>query len=76
MLFRSGRVYDFVWFKADSVGSFQLACNQLCGQGHYKMFGKLAVVPDSDYAAWVKGKIPAPTTTLNSSTESTAVANR
>jgi len=56
-----GRVYDFVWLKAEATGNFQLACNQLCGQGHYKMFGKLAVVGESDYQAWAKSKAPAPT---------------
>ncbi|NBQ64222.1 MAG: cytochrome c oxidase subunit II [Verrucomicrobia bacterium] len=71
-----GRVYDFVWFKADSVGSFQLACNQLCGQGHYKMFGKLAVVSDSEYEAWAKGKAPAATASLGSSAENVATVNR
>ena len=54
-----GRVYDFVWLKAEATGNFQLACNQLCGQGHYKMFGKLAVVGESDYQAWAKSKAPA-----------------
>ncbi len=53
-----GRVYDFVWLKAEATGNFQLACNQLCGQGHYKMFGKLSVVPEAEYEAWAKGKAP------------------
>jgi len=57
-----GRVYDFVWLKAEATGNFQLACNQLCGQGHYKMFGKLSVVPELDYEAWAKGKTPRPLT--------------
>jgi cytochrome c oxidase subunit 2 len=56
-----GRVYDFVWLKAEATGNFQLACNQLCGQGHYKMFGKLAVVEESAYQDWAKSKSPAPT---------------
>ena len=70
-----GRVYDFVWLKADATGSFQLACNQLCGQGHYKMFGKLAVVPEAEYVAWAKSKAPA-TTAANSQTSETTIANR
>lgn len=70
-----GRVYDFVWLKADATGSFQLACNQLCGQGHYKMFGKLAVVPEAEYAAWAKSKAPAPTAAVTRPPE-TSVANR
>lgn len=55
-----GRVYDFIWLKAEATGNFQLACNQLCGVGHYKMFGKLAVVEESEYEAWAKSKAPAP----------------
>ena len=59
-----GRVYDFVWLKAEAIGNFQLACNQLCGQGHYKMFGKLSVVPELDYEAWAKSKTPPPLTMM------------
>ena len=59
-----GRVYDFVWLKAEATGNFQLACNQLCGQGHYKMFGKLSVVPELDYEAWAKSKTPPPLTMM------------
>ena len=59
-----GRVYDFVWLKAEATGNFQLACNQLCGQGHYKMFGKLSVVPVSEYETWAKGKAPAKVASL------------
>lgn len=59
-----GRVYDFVWLKAEATGNFQLACNQLCGQGHYKMFGKLSVVGESAYQDWAKSKAPAPTASV------------
>jgi cytochrome c oxidase subunit 2 len=62
-----GRVYDFVWLKAEETGKFQLACNQLCGQGHYKMFGKLSVVPVAEYESWAKGKAPVPAVTGTSS---------
>mgnify|MGYP003336331477 CR=1 FL=1 len=68
-----GRVYDFVWFKAEATGHFQLACNQLCGQGHYKMFGKVSVVPEAEYEAWAKGKTPAATARTEDS-RSTPVA--
>lgn len=75
-----GRVYDFVWFKTDATGQFQLACNQLCGQGHYKMFGKLGVVTQEEYEAWAKGKAPAAATTSTASTpfapQNVSVANR
>jgi cytochrome c oxidase subunit 2 len=62
-----GRVYDFVWLKAEATGNFQLACNQLCGQGHYKMFGKLSVVEEADYQTWVKSKTPASTASVEKS---------
>ena len=75
-----GRVYDFVWFKTDATGQFQLACNQLCGQGHYKMFGKLGVVTQEEYEAWAKGKAPVAATTSTASTppapQNVSVANR
>ena len=72
-----GRVYDFVWFKTDAIGQFQLACNQLCGQGHYKMFGKLGVVTPEEFAAWAQGKAPAAATAASRPVPPDAsVANR
>ena len=72
-----GRVYDFVWFKTDAIGQFQLACNQLCGQGHYKMFGKLGVVTPEEFAAWVQGKAPTAATAASGPVPPDAsVANR
>jgi len=71
-----GRVYDFVWLKAEATGKFQLACNQLCGQGHYKMFGKLSVVPVAEYESWAKGKAPAPAVTATGSSATPVVSNQ
>ncbi len=72
-----GRVYDFVWFKTDAIGQFQLACNQLCGQGHYKMFGKLGVVTPEEFAAWAQGKAPTEATAASRPVPPDAsVANR
>jgi cytochrome c oxidase subunit 2 len=72
-----GRVYDFVWFKTDAIGQFQLACNQLCGQGHYKMFGKLGVVTPEEFAAWAQGKAPTAATAASRPVPPDAsVANR
>jgi cytochrome c oxidase subunit 2 len=72
-----GRVYDFVWFKTDAIGQFQLACNQLCGQGHYKMFGKLGVVTPEEFAVWAQGKAPTAATAASRPVPPEAsVANR
>jgi cytochrome c oxidase subunit 2 len=32
-----------VWFDSDRAGSFELACAELCGWGHYKMKAKVTV---------------------------------
>jgi len=32
-----GRTIGWVWFQATRTGEFQLACNQLCGTGHYNL---------------------------------------
>lgn len=41
-----------MWFEAKQTGTFDIACAQHCGVNHYKMRGRLTVVPDADYRAW------------------------
>ena len=45
-----------VWFKPVMVGTYQINCAQLCGNGHFSMRGLLHVVSQEDYAAWLKKK--------------------
>lgn len=45
-----GRLIDWVWFTPEKVGHYALACNQLCGGGHYNMQAKIDVVSQEDYA--------------------------
>ena len=45
-----GRLIDWVWFTPEKVGHYALACNQLCGSGHYNMQAKIDVVSQEDYA--------------------------
>jgi cytochrome c oxidase subunit 2 len=42
-----------VWFVPTELGSFELACSQLCGFGHYTMRGLVTVVSDADFSAWL-----------------------
>ncbi len=42
-----------VWFKAEETGSYELICAELCGWGHYKMAGKIHVLPEDEYEAWL-----------------------
>jgi cytochrome c oxidase subunit II len=42
-----------VWFQADEVGDYDLICAELCGWGHYKMAGRVRVLPAAEYDAWL-----------------------
>lgn len=45
--------YTHVWFQATKTGEFDLFCTEYCGKGHSEMIGKVKVVSDDEYAAWV-----------------------
>lgn len=51
-----GRRIDWVWLEADQLGNFQLACNQLCGSGHYNMKANVRVVTQEEFARWTREK--------------------
>jgi len=42
-----------LWVKPTRTGSFELACSELCGLGHYRMRGLVVVQTPGDYAAWL-----------------------
>ena len=43
-----------MWFQATKPGAYDMACAQHCGTNHYKMKGKLIVMPQKDYESWQK----------------------
>jgi cytochrome c oxidase subunit 2 len=47
-----GRSID-VWFNATKTGTYELACAELCGFGHYTMRGALVVDTVDEYERWV-----------------------
>lgn len=47
-----------VWFEATKPGTYELACAELCGFGHYNMRGILTVHSPEGYQAWVKEHWP------------------
>jgi cytochrome c oxidase subunit 2 len=51
-----GREIDWVWFTPEKIGHWALACNQLCGSGHFNMQAKIDVVSQEDYDKLVKEK--------------------
>ena len=44
-----GRIINWVWFTPEKEGHYALACNQLCGSGHYNMQAKIDVVSPGEY---------------------------
>jgi cytochrome c oxidase subunit 2 len=50
-----------VWFvptvaNNDSMPTYDIACAQLCGLGHYRMRGYLTVQSQHDFDEWIKGQ--------------------
>lgn len=48
-----GRVVE-VWFTPDRPGTYQIACAQLCGVGHYTMRGNVTVESQSAFDEWIR----------------------
>lgn len=48
-----GRAID-VWFNVTKTGTYELACSELCGFGHYTMRGQLIVHTPADYDQWLR----------------------
>ena len=42
-----------LWVRPTRTGTFELACSELCGLGHYRMRGVVIVHSANDYAAWL-----------------------
>ena len=43
-----------VWLEPTKAGTFEIACAELCGFGHYSMRGQLTVMEPAEYQAWFK----------------------
>lgn len=41
-----------VWFEATEAGEFQIACAELCGNGHYSMRASVIIEEPEAYQAW------------------------
>ena len=46
------------WFEATKTGTYEIACAELCGYGHYTMRGLLNVHGPAEYAQWVEEHWP------------------
>jgi cytochrome c oxidase subunit 2 len=45
-----------VWVRPTVPGTYELACAELCGLGHYRMRAQVIVQTDSAYAAWLQSQ--------------------
>jgi cytochrome c oxidase subunit 2 len=46
--------YTMLWFKADRTGDYHVFCSQYCGTDHSRMIGHVIVMPQADFADWLK----------------------
>jgi cytochrome c oxidase subunit II len=44
---------QYVWFRANKTGVYDIVCAELCGWGHYKMRGRLTVESRPDFDRWL-----------------------
>ncbi|ADB17595.1 cytochrome c oxidase, subunit II [Pirellula staleyi DSM 6068] len=44
---------QFVWFRANKTGVYDIVCAELCGWGHYKMRGRITVQSRADFDEWL-----------------------
>lgn len=45
---------QYIWFKPQKKGEYDIVCAELCGWGHYKMKGRMTIVSESDFADWLE----------------------
>lgn len=43
-----------IWFVPTQVGTYEIACAELCGFGHFQMRGLLRVIPPEEFEKWRK----------------------
>ncbi len=46
--------YTTLWFRANKFGEFHIFCTEFCGTLHSSMVGKLKVVTQKEYEAWLE----------------------
>ena len=48
--------YLETWFKATKTGTFHLFCTQFCGTQHARMVGSVVVMPQDEFAKWLRAQ--------------------
>jgi cytochrome c oxidase subunit 2 len=50
--------YSYQWFTPTKVGEYHLFCAEYCGTQHSGMIGRVVVMDQSAYQAWLAGSVP------------------
>jgi cytochrome c oxidase subunit 2 len=45
--------YESVWFRPERIGDFPLLCAEFCGTEHSRMSGRIFVLAQAEYTAWL-----------------------
>lgn len=48
---------QFVWFRANRAGPYDIVCAELCGWGHYKMRGRMTIESRENFDRWLAQKL-------------------
>jgi len=43
---------NYMWFKAEKLGEYDVLCAEYCGLNHAYMLGKVKVIPEAEFIAW------------------------
>ncbi len=46
-----------VWFEANELGDFDIACAEYCGLNHSYMYNKVKVMPQQDFSVWLNSAV-------------------
>ena len=58
--------YTHLWFEATKVGTYNIFCAEYCGLLHSGMIGKVHVLEQEDYDAWLSGSYTPPSALFSS----------
>lgn len=47
---------NYLAFKAEQTGSYDIACAEYCGLNHSMMYTKVKVLPENEFYAWLNAK--------------------
>jgi cytochrome c oxidase subunit 2 len=50
--------YTSAWYRPTRIGEYHIFCDQYCGTWHSLMVGKIAVVGEQEFDAWLRGSKP------------------